>query len=197
MAEQKEKTKNAYLKLQELEKEEFKEEKSTPQALQNIIKELNNYKELTLSCGLKIETPTKEIENTQNIVRNIIENIDSKNSRKFYEYKSVIGDILKFVRDNDILYVASTDDKYENDTREEYDIERFRNGADKLDKKINALIPELETPISKILNEMHLDNSFATSSQLLNSFKKNLEKIYRDGMAMIFKYIVIGEGNKE
>ena len=189
------KTENKYIALKKLLKEDFETKKSIPKQIEAIRAKEEDYKEIELKCGLKIPPPSGEIQKANKLADNIIKNIDTNNSRLFNVYQDIIGSILKFVRTNDILYVTATDPKYVSAERKQYDINRFVEEASILDKKITDAFPDLQTPISKILKDMNLDNSFSLSTTYLNNFKGRLLKIYRDGLSDIFKLIAIGEGN--
>ena len=186
---------NKYTALKKLLKEDFEPRKSIPKQIEGIRANEKDYEEITLACGLKIPTPAGEIQKANKLADNIIKNIDLNNNRLFNIYQDIIGSVLKFVRSNDILYVTTTDNNYRDAERKQYDINRFVEEASMLDKKITDAFPDLQTPISKILKEMNLDNSFALSTQYLNNFKGRLLKIYRLGLSDIFKLIAIGEGN--
>lgn len=186
--------KNSYTALSLLLNEEFEPKTNIPARIQAIKADQNDYKPLDLPSGKTIPPPLTEIEKTNKVADNIIKGIDTVNSRLFNVYKDIISDVLKFIRDNDILYVTSTDDAFKKEIREQYDIDRFVEGAKALDKKITDQFGDLESPISKIVKDMKLDNSFQKANEYINVFKENLTKIYRDGLSDVFKLIAIGEG---
>ena len=185
---------NKYNTLKNKLTENFNTEQNIPKRIEAITAKEEDYAPLQLpTCGLTIPTPTSEIEKANKMAKNIIRNIDIQNSKLFNVYRDIIEDVLQFIRNNDILYVTATDDMYSRTVREEYDIARFMEGARALDKKITDAFPDMETPISRIVKDMKLDNSFQQSNAFINVFKNMLLQTYREGLSDIFKFIVIGE----
>ena len=187
---------NKYDYLEKLIESDFKTKQTIPQQIENIRPREEDYPELELpNSGLKIPAPLSEIQKANKMADNIIKSIDTNNNRLYNIYKNIISSILKFVKDNDILYVTATDKKYETTERNQFDIRRFVSESAALDKKITDTFNDLQSPISRILDIMKLDNSYSNSVKHLNTFKDDLLEIYRNGLSDIFKLIAIGEGN--
>ena len=54
-------------------------------------------------------------------------------------------------------------------------------------------LPSAEYPISKITTDMNLNNNINVANSFEEKLRNELLEVYRNGMAMIFKYITLGE----
>ena len=182
-----------YDTLKKLENEDFKQEESIPAFVANINVNEKDYSELKLDSGLTIPTPTEAIEKTKAIARDMINKADAENLEKFSRYQNIIRNILHFVKNYDVLYVQTTTSKYKHKALNQELIKQFVAEAHELDKEINAMIPELLHPISKITDDMKLDTTLDDANKYERAMNKSLRTVYSNGLDEIFRMIAIGE----
>ena len=182
-----------YTKLDNLFKEQFEEGASIPAFIENINVKPKDYPELKLSCGLTIPTPNAAIDKTQHIARTLIEEADAENLEKFSKYQNIINNILSFVRKYDILVVHASNSDYQDIPINQEEIHQFVENANQLDKEINQVLPELLQPVSRITKVLQFDNELNMARNIERALYIALRNTYRNGLAEIFKYIVIGD----
>ena len=182
-----------YDTLKKLENEDFKQGGSIPAFVANINVNEKDYSELKLDSGLTIPTPTEAIEKTKAIARDMINKADAENLEKFSRYQNIIRNILHFVKNYDVLYVQTTTSKYRHKALNQELIKQFVAEAHELDKEINAMIPELLHPISKITDDMKLDTTLDDANKYERAMNKSLRTVYSNGLDEIFRMIAIGE----
>ena len=182
-----------YSTLKALESKLFKQGDSIPAFVKNINIDAKQYPDLVLESGLTIPTPTEAIDKTRAVAKELIDIADGDNLEKFSKYQDIIGNILKFVRNYDVLYVQTTNSKYRHKARNQELIKQFVDDAHDLDKQINEVIPELLHPISKITSVMKLDNTLEAANKYEKLMNKTLCKVYSEGLDEIFRMIAIGE----
>ena len=185
-----------YTKLENLLNEQFDEGKSIPAFIANINVKPEDYTELKLTCGLTIETPEAAIDRTQDIARKLIEDADTENLEKFSRYQNIINNILSFVRKYDVLVVQASVSDYENVPFNKEEVRAFVENATELDKEINKVLPELLQPVSRITKVLNFDNELNSAREMERALYIALRNAYRNGLAEIFKYIVIGDDLK-
>ena len=185
-----------YTKLENLLNEQFDEGKSIPAFIANINVKPEDYTELKLTCGLTIETPEAAIDRTQDIARKLIEDADTENLEKFSKYQNIINNILSFVRKYDVLVVQASVSDYENVPFNKEEVRAFVENATELDKEINKVLPELLQPVSRITKVLNFDNELNSAREMERALYIALRNAYRNGLAEIFKYIVIGDDLK-
>ena len=193
MSEEEKKPENAYDELEKKGNELFKTQNSVPEAINNIKVDDNKYSEITIGDDYTIQPPKAEIQKANQIANALIKQIDSKNSKTFSKYKSIINSILRFVRDYDALYVQTTEEEFDDESRNDYAINQFADKANQLDQQISQMLPEVVSPISSVVNYMSIDNSFAQMNSALAELKNRFLVAYQEELAIIFKYITIGE----
>ena len=185
-----------YTKLENLLNEQFDEGKSIPAFIANINVKPEDYAELKLTCGLTIPTPDAAIDRTQDIARKLIEDADTENLEKFSKYQNIINNILSFVRKYDVLVVQASVSDYENVPFNKAEVRAFVENATELDKEINKVLPELLQPVSRITKVLNFDNELNSAREMERALYIALRNAYRNGLAEIFKYIVIGDDLK-
>ena len=185
-----------YSKLENLLNEQFDEGKSIPAFISNINVKPEDYAELKLTCGLTIPTPDGAIDRTQDIARKLIEDADTENLEKFSKYQNIINNILSFVRKYDVLVVQASVSDYENVPFNKEEVRAFVENATELDKEINKVLPELLQPVSRITKVLNFDNELNSAREMERALYIALRNAYRNGLAEIFKYIVIGDDLK-
>ena len=185
-----------YTKLENLLNEQFDEGKSIPAFIANINVKPEDYTELKLTCGLTIETPEAAIDRTQDVARKLIEDADTENLEKFSRYQNIINNILSFVRKYDVLVVQASVSDYENVPFNKEEVRAFVENATELDKEINKVLPELLQPVSRITKVLNFDNELNSAREMERALYIALRNAYRNGLAEIFKYIVIGDDLK-
>lgn len=185
-----------YTKLENLLNERFDEGKSIPAFIANINAKPEDYAELKLTCGLTIPTPDAAIDRTQDIARKLIDDADTENLEKFSKYQNIINNILSFVRKYDELVVHASVSDYENIPFNQAEVRAFVETATELDKEINKVLPELLQPVSRITKVLNFDNELNSAREMERALYIALRNAYRNGLAEIFKYIVIGDDLK-
>ena len=191
-----EKSKDKYSELDNLIKMQFEEGKSIPAFIKNINVNPVDYPDLKLDCGLEIPTPSAAIDRTQDIARRMIDEADSESLTKFSKYQNIINAILGFIRQYDVLCVHASTPEYQVIPLNQEEVSHFVNDASVLDKEINKVLPELLQPVSKITKVLQLDNELSIARQIEHDLYLILRNVYRNGLAEIFKYIVIGDNLK-
>ena len=185
-----------YSKLENLLNEQFDEGKSIPAFISNINVKPEDYAELKLTCGLTIPTPDAAIDRTQDIARKLIDDADTENLEKFSKYQNIINNILSFVRKYDVLVVQASVSDYESVPFNQAEVRAFVENATELDKEINKVLPELLQPVSRITKVLNFDNELNSAREMERALYIALRNAYRNGLAEIFKYIVIGDDLK-
>ena len=193
MSKQKTKEVNEFKKLAKLRSEDFQRKKSIPSFIANIKVDENDYKPLQLEgLNFTIPTPDEAIERTNIVADEIMRKIDNKYEKKFNNLKGLIGAILQFTANTDVFYYQTTRSEYNTLPINEEMKNEFCANAKALDESFTDLIETAEHPISSVIQYMNFDNSINRANKLESTLRNELFNIYSQGLANIFKYIVIG-----
>ena len=187
------KPKDEFDKMKDLINEAFEYRKCIPAYISSINPTEDKYKEVILDCKLKIPTPRDEISRAQMNVSALIEDIDNTYIAQFKRLQNLIDEILTFIGKYHILYVHTTNNRYQTIPINEEAQKQFLAEAEKLDDKIKSEVPTAQDPIIRIIKEMKFDSSVKQAQKYIKTLKEKLTEVYRTGMAEIFKYIVLGE----
>ena len=193
MSKQKTKEVNEFKKLAKLRSEDFQRKKSIPSFIANIKVDENDYKPLQLEgLNFTIPTPDEAIERTNIVADEIMRKIDNKYEKKFNSLKDLIGAILQFTANTDVFYYQTTRSEYNTLPINEEMKNEFCQNAKALDESFTNLIETADHPISSVIQYMKFDNSINRANKLESTLRNELFNIYSQGLANIFKYIVIG-----
>ena len=184
---------NKYKKLARLANQTFIREQSIPSFIANIKANSNDYKPLELKdLNYIIPTPDEAIDRTNIVADEIINQIDDKYEKKFNQLIELIRDILQFTNQADVFYYQTTRSKYGRLPINEEMKNEFIGITKTLDTKFTNLIPTSDHPISSVIKYMNFDNLVERANELETSFRDGLFEVYKQGLAFIFKLIILG-----
>ena len=193
MRKQKTEPANEYKKLARIRNQDFQRKKSIPSFIANIMVDENDYKPLKLEgLNFTIPTPKEAIERTNIVANEILNKIDNKYEKKFNSLKDLIGAILQFTSHTDVFYYQTTRSRYNTLPINEEMKQQFFGTAKELDDRFTNLIQTADHPISGVIQYMNFDNLINRANELESTLREELFNIYSNGLADIFKYIVIG-----
>ena len=165
------KSKDEFDKMKDLINEAFEYRKCIPAYISSINPTEAQYKEVILDCKLKIPTPKDEISRAQMNVSALIEDIDNTYIAQFKRLQNLIDEILTFIGKYHVLYVHTTNNRYQTIPINEEAQKQFLAEAEKLDDKIKSEVPTAQDPIIRIIKEMKFDSSVKQAQNYIKTLK--------------------------